>query len=318
LKNFEVFLSETSSNRPEFLNLIEQTGKVHGELRQELKSESPIWDEKFFFLDKSSAWKSLDHKTKESILISLGKKILQEAYYIESAGMAYSGKMILTSRTKEERQFYCFVAEEEARHLRLLETIGEFKTGPLEVPSFASLIGEIIQESSRKCHFLLIQVLLEGWGLDYYKDLSQSALNENVSKAFKQILKDEIRHHSAGVILFSESSQMSEVEFMEFLKFLERISVMVKIGPYSVCEELFSHIPNPDLEMVREFLFETGAVTQTEKKLNLIQDLLGKVLSEEEMEIIALKKILEPMDIDSMADFLYQSIPGTYLHHPIH
>lgn len=318
MKNFEVFLSETSSNRPEFLNLIEQTGKVHGELREELKSESPFWDEKFFLLDKSSAWKSLDYRTKESILISLGKKILQEAYYIESAGMAYSGKMILTSRTKEERQFYCFVAEEEARHLRLLETIGEFKTGPLEVPSFASLIGEIIQESSRKCHFLLIQVLLEGWGLDYYKDLSQSALNENVTKAFKQILKDEIRHHSAGVILFSESSQISEVEFIEFLKFLERISVMVKIGPYSVFEELFSHIPNPDLEMVREFLFETGAVTQTEKKLNLIRDLLGKVLSEEEMEIIALKKILEPMDIDSMADFLYQSIPGTYLHHPIH
>ena len=26
----------------------------------------------------------------------------------------------------------------------------------------------------------------------------------------------------------------------------------------------------------------------------------------------------EPMDIDSMADFLYQSIPGIYLHHPIH
>ncbi len=318
MKNFDVFLSETSSHRPEFLNLIEQTGKVHGELREQLKSESSIWDEKFFLLDKSSTWKSIDHRTKESILISLGKKILQEAYYIESAGMAYSGKMILTSKTKEERQFYCFVAEEEARHLRLLETIGEFKTGPLDVPSFASLIGEIIQESSRKCHFLLIQVLLEGWGLDYYKDLSQSALNENVAKAFKQILKDEIRHHSAGVILFSESSQMSEVEFMEFLKFLERISVMVKIGPYSVCEELFSHIPNPDLKMVRELLFETGAVTQTEKKLNLIRDLLEKVLSEKEMEIITLKKILEPMDIDSMADFLYQSIPGTYLHHPIH
>jgi hypothetical protein len=318
LKNFDVFLSEASPNRPEFINLIEQTGKVHGESRRELKSESPIWDENFYLLDKSSAWKNLDDRTKKSILISLGKKILQEAYYIESAGMAYSGKMILTSRTKEERQFYCFVAEEEARHLRLLETIGEFKTGPLDVPSFASLIGEIIQESSRKCHFLLIQVLLEGWGLDYYKDLSLNALNENVAQAFKQILKDEIRHHSAGVILFSESSQMSEVELMEFLKFLERISMMIKIGPYSVCEELFSHIPNPDLKMVREFLSQTGAVAQTEKKLNLIKDLLGKVLSEEEMKLIAQKKILEPMDIDSMADFLYQSIPGTYLHHPVH
>jgi hypothetical protein len=94
--------------------------------------------------------------------------------------------------------------------------------------------------------------------------------------------------------------------------------MMIKIGPYSVCEELFSHIPNPDLKMVREFLSQTGAVAQTEKKLNLIKDLLGKVLSEEEMKLIAQKKILEPMDIDSMADFLYQSIPGTYLHHPVH
>jgi rubrerythrin len=318
MKNFNVFLAETTINRPEFINLIEQTGKVHGEMQEKLKPEGPIWGEKFYTLDKSTAWKVLEDQVKNSILISLGKKILQEAYYIESAGMAYSGKMILTSRTKQERQFYCFVAEEEARHLRLLETLGEFKTGPLEVPSFAALIGEIIQESSRMSHFLLIQVLLEGWGLDYYKELSQKAQHENVARAFKQILKDEIRHHSAGVILFSESSEMSEVEFSEFIKFLERICAMIKIGPYSVCEELFSHNQNTDFKMVRNFLVETGALPQTVKKLKLIKELLGKVLLEKEMKILDSKQIFEPMDIDSMASFLFQSIPGTSLHHPVH
>ncbi|NCY26836.1 MAG: ferritin-like domain-containing protein, partial [Alphaproteobacteria bacterium] len=221
-------------------------------------------------------------------------------------------------KTKEERQFYCFVAEEEARHLRLLETIEDFNTELNQVPTFASLIGEVIQESSRQCHLLLIQVLLEGWGLDYYKDLSQSAKSENVARAFKQILKDEIRHHSAGVILFSESSQMSETDFSEFLKFLERIATMVKVGPFTVCEELFSHINIPTKVMLREFLVETQAVLETEKKLNLISNLLLKVLSKSEREEIERRKILDPICVDAMTEVLFQSIPGISLHLPIH
>ena len=291
---------------------MEQTGKVHGEARDKIKLDLPIWDDKFFHLEDSSVWKKLNLELKRTILFSLGQKILQEAYFIESAGMAYSGKMILTAKTHEERQFYCFVAEEEARHLRLLGTIGDFNTNPSQVPSFASLIGDIIQESSRKCHFLIIQVLLEGWGLDYYKDLSQNAQNENVSRAFKQILKDEIRHHSAGVILYSEYSQMSETEFAEFLKYLDRIGSMVKMGPYNVCRELFSRIKNPSQKILRDFLEETQAVLHTEKKLVLISDLLSKVLSQREMEEISVKKILNPMNLDSMAKVLYQSIPGIF------
>ena len=307
-----LFLTNHPKEQKEFLNLLDLTAKVHGENRNPMGKENvPIWDEEFFHLKNSSVWKTLPKEKQDSILVTLSQKILQEAYFIESAGMAYAGKMNLAAKTKEERAFFCFVAEEEARHLRMVESLAIFNTSLETIPSFALLIGEIIQEASKPSHLLLIQILLEGWGLNYYKALAKHAKDENVANAFKGILKDEIRHHSAGVILFAShknSVGLSDTEISEFLGYLERIAFMVKVGPYSACEEVFRCVESPTTEMVKTFLNDTDAVMVTSGKMELLGQLLGKSLPDKVVATIKAKGILKPMNITEMTEVLSETI----------
>lgn len=313
MKNSQLFLSGISRDQKEFLNLLDLTAKVHGEVRTKAgNADEPVWDEKFFHLENSTLWKQLSTDERNAILLTLGEKILQEAYFIENAGMAYAAKMNLAARSKEERQFYCFVAEEEAKHLRMLEDLSQFNKSLETIPSFALLIGEIIQDATTPSHLLLIQILLEGWGLNYYKSLAKEACDERVTAVFKAILKDEIRHHSAGVILFSSYGKMKEEEVNQFLSYLERLAFMVKIGPYTACEALFSRLQKPSKEELKEFLTETDAVAITTGKIELIGQLLSKSLTKELSDQIRVRRILEPMGLEEMTEVLYEAMPGTF------
>ena len=312
----QIFLNQIQKDQKEFLNLLDLTAKVHGENRNQAgKINSVIWDEDFYHLKSSSIWKGLTADDRETILLALGEKILQEAYFIECGGMAYAGKMNLTAKTKEEREFFCFVAEEEAKHLRMVESLANFNTSLDSIPSFALLIGEIIQEASKPSHLLLIQILLEGWGLNYYKSLARNARDENVAAVFKAILKDEIRHHSAGVILFSSHLNQNEIkdnEAGEFLGYLERIAFMVKVGPYSAAHECFKRTSNKSKADLEKFLLETDAVSVTSGKMELLGQLLSKSLPVKLLEEIKNRKLLKALDLKEMTDVLYQSIPGIF------
>lgn len=305
-----------SKDQREFLNLLDLTAKVHGENRSSVGREgSPIWGEEFFHLKAATAWKMLTDEDRKIILTNLAQKILQEAYFIENAGMAYAGKMNLAAKTKEEREFFCFVGEEEARHLRMVEALCNFPTSLDSIPSFALLIGDIIQEAGKVSHLLLIQILLEGWGLNYYKSLQKMSLDENVSNVFKAILKDEIRHHSAGVILFNthkNQTGMNKEDTDEFLGYLERIAFMVKIGPYSACEEIFSRYPLATKEELKIFLEETSAISVTAGKMELLGELIGKALPVDVIEMIKEKRILRALDLNEMTEILYQSMPKVF------
>lgn len=316
MKFQQLFLSNLPKDQKEFLNLLDLTAKVHGETRAATGREhAVIWGEDFFHLEQSSVWKTLSKEDRSEILISLGHKILQEAYFIETAGMAYAGKMNLAAKSKEERQFFCFVGEEEAKHLRMVEALANFNTSLETIPSFALLIGEIIQEATKISHLLLIQILLEGWGLNYYKSLVKYSKDESVTNAFKLILKDEIRHHSGGVILFAHhktTNGMNDTEISEFLSYLERIAFMVKIGPYNLCEELFKKHHSPNKENLKTFLIECDAVQVTNGKMELLSQLLEKGLPEEVLQSIKQNKILKALDLNEMTEALYQSIPGIF------
>ena len=316
MKNFQLFLTNLSKDQKEFLVLLDQTAKVHGENRLPMgKEDVPIWDDEFFHLKEATAFQSLSKDKRNAILIQLSHKILQEAYFIESAGMAYAAKMNISARSKEEREFFCFVAEEEAKHLRMVEALANFNTSLENIPSFALLIGEIIQEASKPSHLLLIQILLEGWGLNYYKSLQKSAKDENVANVFKAILKDEIRHHSAGVILFSNHKNtvgLKSDEVAEFIGYLERIAFMVKIGPYSACEETFKAKGKTKKSELREFLEQTSSIPVTSGKMELLGQLLSKSLPDDVMNSIKEKQILKALDLNEMTEALYQSMPGIF------
>jgi rubrerythrin len=312
----KVFPSSLSKDQKEFLNLLELTAKVHGESKTlSAAAKGPVWQADFFHVENSQTWNSLSKEIQNTILLNLGHKIFQEAYFIECAGMAYAAKMNLASNSREEREFFCFVGEEEAKHLRLIESLGEFSTSSENIPSFALLIGEIIHEASRPSHLLLIQILLEGWGLNYYKSLATLAKDPTVVQVFKQILKDEIRHHAAGVLLFSQVKDtpvFTDKDQSEFLVFLERIAFMVKIGPWNLCEEVFKHAKDTSRPQLRTFLKECHAVSKTHEKMQLLLQLLEKNLPATLLNEIKEKKTLASMNLDEMTEVLFQSMPGIF------
>ncbi len=316
MKKVELFLDSSPQDQKEFLNLLELTAKVHGESKDlKMIKDHYLWGEDFFQLDKAVIWNSIKSENKIRILKSMTENILREAYFIESAGMAYAAKMNLTSKTKEERAFFCFVAEEEAKHLRLVESLFDFDKNRNNIPSFALLIGEIIQEASRTSHLLLIQILLEGWGLNYYKRLSKESHHEIVTSAFKLILKDEIRHHSAGVILFSKdrnSTGENAENRAELISFVDRICKMIKIGPYALCLEVFTQIEDPNPEKLRSFLHEIDAVNETDQKLKLIEELISKSLSDDYMTEMRNKNCFESFSLEAMTEALVESMPEIF------
>jgi rubrerythrin len=316
LKKVDLFLHSSSTEQKEFLNLLDLTAKVHGENKDTSeKSEKFLWDERFFQLEKSSLWNSLNPEKQTSVLKSMTENILREAYFIETAGMSYAAKMNMTSLTKEERQFFCFVAEEEARHLRLVDSLFDFDKSNNNIPSFSLLIGDIIQDATRLSHLLLIQILLEGWGLNYYKSLAKETISERVSLAFKSILKDEIRHHSAGVILFSKDKQelLKENENRkELLNYIDKICKMIQIGPFTLVSKVFKFVPHPTRDDLLNFLIETDAVKTTTQKLELIDELISKALHLEFMSEMRTKAFFTPLPEEEMATMLYESMPEIF------
>ncbi len=310
MKKLNVFPEKHESDQRDFLTLLEQTAKVHGEtLLPSRRFERPLWGEDFFNLTSSKHWRDLNDVTKHAVLTALGQKVLQEAYFIECAGMAYAGKMNLASTSREERQFFSFVGEEETRHLRMIESIGGFSTAPEQIPSFALLIGEIIAEATKPGHLLLIQILLEGWGLNYYKTLAKSCFDETVANVFKSIVKDEIRHHSAGVVLFRDVT-LSNSDAESILSYLERLISMVKIGPYTVCQEVSQYVGFQGTGDFRSFLHETNAVSVTAGKLEIIGHLVYKSLPRTVSDELTHNGTLAPLTLPEMTDTLAQAILG--------
>jgi rubrerythrin len=314
----ELFLNSIPQDQKDFLNLLDLTAKVHL-YSKELKmiDYHLLLGETFYQLDKSQLWNSLDSDKRTKILRTMTENILREAYFIESAGMAYAAKMNLTSVTKEERQFFCFVAEEEAKHLRLVESLFDFDKSRNNIPSFALLIGEIIQEASRKSHLLLIQILLEGWGLNYYKNLAKESHYERVTSVFKLILKDEIRHHSAGVILFSKdwnSTDQKPENVNELSSYIHRICKMIQIGPFALCQEVFKQINAPNSEKVIKFLNDIDAVRTTSLKMKLVEDLISKSLSHDYINEMRNNNCFEALNLEKMAEALVGSMPEIFQH----
>lgn len=320
MKKEELFLNSISHDQKDFLNLLDLTAKVHGEKKETSSIEdSFLWDENFFHVANSKAWNSLESEKQNKILRSMTENILRESYFIEAAGMAYAAKMNMTSTTKEERQFFCFVSEEEAKHLRLVESLFDFDKTNKMIPSFSMLIGEIIQDADRISHLLLIQILLEGWGLNYYKSLAKGTLNEKVSLTFKAILKDEIRHHSAGLILFSKDKNAFEKSLEDknqIINYIDKICKMIQIGPFALCSEVFKHFSDPSSVDMTLFLKEIDAVKTTSQKLQLIEELISKVLNQDIIKEMRERNFFTSPGVEEMALLLVESMPEIFQHQP--
>lgn len=261
------------------------TYKAHGldfQDSDEARAERVHWGEDFFGLNKSGVWLGLAPKSKQQLLESMTQNLLLEAYHIECAGMIYTAKMNMKAESEDERAFYCMMGQEEAGHRALLKPFLNENSFQKPRSSFAQLIGKIIETADRRSSLFLIQVLLEGWGIDYYCQLGEASKSQDLSLIFQRIVKDETRHHGAGTVLF-ESAQSLETKAAssneQIQEYLKQILEMVRVGPWNLMTELKMAAPELSKHQVLKILQETSAVQVTQQKIQRLRRLCERQLS---------------------------------------
>ncbi|MEA9356988.1 ferritin-like domain-containing protein [Bacteriovorax sp. PP10] len=275
----QLFLKNISENESKIERLVKVSFAANGFTPVEKTiTDGLYWGENFFFLNKSSLWKSLKEEQKFRILSRMNEHLLREAYYIENAGMLYAAKMNIIAESQEERSFFSIMGFEEAEHLQSLTPFLNANITASDVPSFSSHIGKIITEGDRPSNLFLIQILLEGWGLSYYQTLAEQSADKGMREVFLRIIKDETRHHSAGVLLL-EKKQTEQNTFL--LDAFHELLNMVRIGPWTLIQEIKKEVGDLSEKHTKILISEINAVSDTNQKLARLKLLTEKSLGDE-------------------------------------
>lgn len=184
------------------------------------------WPAAFFGLDRSSAWRAAEPEARERARAAIERHTLAEAWAIEKAGMAFAAKMTLLARSTEERMLYALFAADEASHFAAFSAFGVDRA---PANPFLDLLGRVIEEGDRATLVFVVQVVLEGWGLAWYRQLGEQALDPALAATFTAVLADEARHHGSGVVLAAEAPPRDAAVDV-LAPFLD----MVRAGPQAV------------------------------------------------------------------------------------
>ena len=234
------------------------------------------WGTEFFELHKSSIFMNLTESTQKSVLKSCSDANIEEAMFIEVAGMTFSSKMSLLAQNLNERELYCRFGADEAHHFRQLQMVlGELNLKKAYQSSFLKFLGNLIQTESRVPLILLIQVLLEGWGIHYYSTLSENTSYSEVKKIFNSIVADEASHHGSGIILFREALTNPNEE-IRMAEAVGELLSMVRLGPAGILTHLYKANGGMTLNEISHFLDEVNFQEKINRDLEILKHLLTK------------------------------------------
>ena len=264
----------------------------------EISSSAVFWDASFFQVAESSLYRSLRSEQQQDFLARMSSHILHEACSIETAGLTYSARMNLLSKSVDEKIIYALIGAEEALHLKSLEPFYQ----PLENterPYFAGLIHQWIEKLERPSLLVMIQILLEGWGLTYYQSLAQNSLDPRLQAVLAQILQDESRHHATGVVLYRhESLPAQEREKLE--QELITLFQCVQVGPQQAAVELAVASGEKSVDFA-QLLYEMNAVNDSQSKIDKLKRLLEKTADERLISACLQKDLFKVYSLEQMA-----------------
>ena len=160
-------------------------------------------------------------RKKKNILKKLTRLNLALSAQIEESGHDYGAKMILLADTLTEKSLFALFAAEEAIHLKEFENFIKFQIDrKIHWHPMLDPLNEAIKEGTWNTSLFIIQVLLEGFGIAHYNGLKNDCLHNPLVSVYERILKDEARHHGAGVILVNEKnfSREDQEQVFEFTR----------------------------------------------------------------------------------------------------
>lgn len=262
------------------------------------------WSSNFYRLDRSTQFASLSEEKQNAILLDCSRKNIEEALMIEIAGMSYTAKMSLLSDSIEQRELYSHFAADEANHYRAIRAIvGTPKMEMVDQNPFLRHLGLMIQDETKSSLVLLIQVILEGWGIPYYTRLANESRLPEVSQVLHKIVADEAKHHGSGLLLFFEN-KLSSDELSRVQDRLTELLTLLRLGPAGVAASLSRELGGMNEQDLIRFLEETSSQDKLKSDLELIQFLLKKVGAFKTLEKLSQKGLFELVGISDCASQL--------------
>lgn len=269
---------------------------------------STLWEPSFFGLDRVTRFEKAGDEEKREILAGCARNLLNEAYFIEKSGSAYCARMILLAETTEMRQVYSLIAADEATHLQWIRPFVEETDRSRPDGALLGFLGELIGECDANTLAFLVQIILEGWGLHHYRDLSQNCRDAALKQVFHSIYKDEALHHHTGEVVF-DPARATRGDDSLIRSSLRTYTEMVRVGPQGVAGVINRVLGGLNrTEAVRLFT-ELDTERQSRKKLLLLRDLMLGPGREHYVEELEVRDAFIPHSPEVCASYLHEKGP---------
>ncbi|CAN5555351.1 hypothetical protein BH10CYA1_BH10CYA1_25510 [soil metagenome] len=273
---------------------------------QDLLDYASLWSADWWGLSSSSVFAKFTVEKQNEVLSRCNRSLLTEAYFIEKSGLAYSAKMVLTAKSTDEAQLFALIGADEAKHLAWIEPYLSTDAKQLPHGHFLSFLSNLIEEYPPRLLVYLVQIILEGWGLDHYSRLSKNCMQPELAKIFAAILKDEALHHRSGALLF-DATQFSKSDYSLVEDALQHYSLMVRVGPQAalaVVDEVAGGLSDQELQ---EVLIALRHQEETPRKLSLLTQLMNQPLVDQVVETLAAKQCFLPASLREAVDCFVSS-----------
>ncbi|MSQ03052.1 MAG: ferritin-like domain-containing protein [Myxococcales bacterium] len=199
--------------------------QAHGWAPQ-IAAEGAPWSAERFGLDRVARFTEAAPELQHAIVARCCADQLAEALDIENIGMAFAARMLLAAESVEERQLYATIAADEAVHHAALTPFVAALPGQ---GPFLELLGRLVDDGDRATQVLVVQVVLEGWGIEHYRTLARTCRDPALAHVLRRIVDDEARHHGSGVVL-APRRPAGDAAVDVLTRFLD----MVRVGPQGV------------------------------------------------------------------------------------
>lgn len=265
-----------------------------------------LWSADWWGLNSSAVFRELNCEQQTEVLARCNRSLLTEAYFIEKSGLAYSAKMVLTAKNTDEAQLFALIGADEAKHLAWLEPYVHADAKRLPRGHFLSFLSNLIEDYPPRLLVYLVQIILEGWGLDHYNRLAKGCAHPELSKVFAAIFKDEALHHRSGGILF-DGAQISRRDYSLIEDALQHYSLMVRVGPQealSIVDRVAGGLSDSDLT---EVLVALRHQDETQRKLLLLRQLMNQPLVSQVVGTLDEEQCFLPVSLREAVDCFVSS-----------
>jgi hypothetical protein len=244
------------------------------------------WPAGFFGLDRVTAFAAAAPDAQHRVLAACARDLLIEAYFVEKLGLGFAAKMLLLADTVDERMAYALVGGDEAAHVAAVagHLLEHPEGAPGERPGghgaaardpFLSLLARAIAEGGRGDLSFLVQVVLEGWGIEHYRALAAGCADAALGRTLAGLARDEALHHGTGLALLGQGG-LAPRDRRAVEAVVAPLLGLVQAGPQRVVARLVAAVgPLARRERVRAFA-ELDCEARSGRQLVLLKGFLSR------------------------------------------